>query len=328
MSLLIINELDVEQLLPVSECIDVMHEALAALARNEYHQPLRTITKPADVKGVMATMPSYRGGRAPLFGLKAICVFPGNAAIGKDAHQGGVMLFDGKTGEPQAICNASAITAIRTAAVSGLATRLLAREDAADLAIIGAGVQARTHLAAMVAVRPLKRIRVAARQLSSAEKFVRDMQAQAPCRIEAVESGEAAIRNADIIVTATTAREPVVKRDWLSPGVHINAVGTYSFNARELDTATIAAANLVVDRRESALNEAGDYLIAAKEGAIGPDHLRAELSEVVTGTRPGRRSRDEITVFKSLGLAMEDLAAADYVVRKALQQNRGTRVSF
>lgn len=328
MSLLILNEHEVEQLLPVGECINVMHQAFAALARNEFHQPLRTITKPPNVKGVLATMPTYRAGEKPLFGLKAICVFPGNAAIGKDAHQGGVMLFDGTTGELRAICNASAITAIRTAAVSGLATRLLAREDAGDLAIIGAGVQARTHLVAMASVRKLKRIRVAASQITNAEKFARQMQAQAPCEIEPVESGEAAIRGADIIVTVTTSREPVVKREWVATGTHINAVGTFSFNAREIDTATIAAANLVVDRRESALNESGDYLLAAKEGAIGPDHLRAELSDIVAGNQPGRRSPDEITVFKSLGLALEDLAAAAYVVEKAQSQNAGTVVEY
>jgi ornithine cyclodeaminase len=136
------------------------------------------------------------------------------------------------------------------------------------------------------------------------------------------------VRGADIIVTATTTREPVVRRDWTSPGTHLNAIGTYSFNAREIDTATMKAASLFVDRRESALNEAGDYLMAAQEGAIGPEHIRAELSEVVTGAHPGRTSRDEITIFKSLGIAMEDLAAAAYCFRKAKQENRGTWVDF
>jgi len=328
MSLLILNHAEVEQLLPMDECINVMEEAFNALARDEFHQPLRTITKPPDVKGVLALMPTFRAGEAPLFGLKAICVFPGNAEIGKDAHQGGVILFDGANGEPLAIVNASAITAIRTAAVSGLATRLLAREDAGDLAIIGAGVQARTHLAAISCVRKLNRIRVAARRFDNAQRFAEEMQNQSPCPIEPVESNEAAARGADIIVTATTTREPVVNREWISPGTHLNAIGTYSFNAREVDTATMKAATLFVDRRESALNEAGDYLIAAKEGAIGPEHIRAELSEVVAGDRPGRTSPDEITIFKSLGLAMEDLAAAAYCFRKARQENRGTWVEF
>src|SRR5262249_49982965 len=153
------------QLLPMSECISVMEDAFLGLARGEFHQPLRTITRPPNVNGVMALMPAYRAGERPLFGLKAICVFPGNAAIGKDAHQGDVLLFDGITGELLAMANASAITAIRTAAVSGLATRVLAREDAGDLALIGAGVQARTHLVSMSCVRKLRRVRVVARSL-------------------------------------------------------------------------------------------------------------------------------------------------------------------
>jgi len=326
--LLVLNQREVEQLLPMSECIAVMEEALVALARGEVHQPLRTIVKPPNVHGVLAMMPTYRGGAAPLFGLKAICVFPGNAAIGKDAHQGGVLLFDGKTGEPLALVNASAITAIRTAAVTAVATRALAREDACELAIIGAGVQARPHLEAIACVRQLKRARVAARRIQSARQFAVEMQARFPFPIEPVESAEAAIGGADIVVTVTTSREPVVKREWVSPGTHINAIGTFSFNAREIDTATIAAAGLFVDRRESALNEAGDYLIAAKEGAIGPDHIRAELGEVLAGTVEGRASREEITVFKSLGLAIEDLAAASHIYQQAQKQDIGAWVEF
>src|SRR4051812_42293027 len=162
MSVLILNEDDVQRLLPMNDCIDVMERAFVALARGEVEQPLRTIFRPPQVKGVMALMPTFRGGEAPLFGLKAICVFPGNASIGKDAHQGAVVLFDGATGELLAIANASAITAIRTAAVSGLATKVLANQDASTLAIIGAGVQARAHLAAISCVRKLQHVRIAA----------------------------------------------------------------------------------------------------------------------------------------------------------------------
>jgi ornithine cyclodeaminase len=342
MNLLILTQSEVERLLPMSDCISVMAKALAALARGEADQPLRTIFKPDRVKGVMALMPAFRHadtpaplltrgllpGDAPMFGLKAICVFPGNAATGLDAHQGGVMLFDGKTGVPLALVNASAITAIRTAAVSALATRLLAREDAAELAIIGAGVQARSHLSAMDCVRPIKRTRVASGSFDSAQKFAREMQPRFPFAIEAVEKAEAAVRSADLIVTATTSREPVLQREWILPGAHINAIGTFSPNAREIDTATMAAATVFVDRRESALNEAGDYLLAAKEGAIGPDHIRAELGEVLIEAHPGRTSRDEITLFKSLGIGIEDLAAAAFVYRKAQQENAGTWVEF
>jgi ornithine cyclodeaminase len=342
MKLLVLTHADVERLLPMDQCISVMEEALAALARGEADQPLRTIFKPDRVKGVLAMMPAFLGAEtaaplptrgllprhAPMFGLKAICVFPGNAAIGKDAHQGGVFLFDGTTGEPLALVNASAITAIRTAAVSGLATRALSREDACELAIIGAGVQARTHLSAMACVRSIKRARITSGRFASAQEFAKEMQPQFPFPVEPVETAETAVRGADLIVTATTARAPVVQREWISPGTHINAIGTFSPNAREIDTATMAAATLFVDRRESGLNEAGDYLLAAKEGAFGPDHIRAELGEVLIKTRPGRASRDEITVFKSLGIAIEDLAAAAYVYRKAQRETAGTWVEF
>ena len=326
--MLILNYDEVKQLLPMHECIDVMTDALSALARGEAEMPLRTIFRPLDVRGVMAMMPSFRQGDAPLFGLKAICVFPDNAAIGKDAHQGGVLLFSGETGELLAVVNASAITEIRTAAVSAVATRVLAREDASELAIIGAGVQARSHLEAIACVRLIKRARIAARRFEKAQLLVEEMHPKFEFEIAAVQTSEEAVRGADIIVTATTSFEPVVRREWISTGVHLNAVGTYSFKARELDTATVADATLFVDRRESALNEAGDYVIAAAEGAFGPEHIRAELGEVLIGSHPGRTSKDEITVFKSLGLAIEDLASAAHVYAKARAQTAGTWVEF
>jgi ornithine cyclodeaminase len=328
MKVSIINHAEVEELLPMNECIEVMEKAFIALARGDVEQPLRTIFRPGTVKGVMAMMPAYRGGDAPLFGLKAICVFPGNAAIGKDAHQGAVVLFDGTTGELIAIVNASAITAIRTAAVSGLATRVLANQTAATLAIIGAGVQARSHLSAIACVRKLQHVRVVARCYEHARQFADEMKSEVTCRIEAFDNVEAAVRDAEIIVTATTSRDPVVRREWIAAGAHINAIGTFSPKARELDTATMVSSSLFVDRRESAFNEAGDYLLAASEGAIGPDTIRAELGEVLIGKHPGRTSAEEITVFKSLGLAMEDLAAAEYCYRKAEGLNSGTKVSL
>ncbi|HYW73914.1 MAG TPA: ornithine cyclodeaminase family protein [Pyrinomonadaceae bacterium] len=328
MGVMILNEDDVQTLLPMNECIDVMERAFIALARGEVEQPLRTIFRPPEVKGVMALMPTFRGGESPLFGLKAICVIPGNAAIGKDAHQGAVILFDGRTGEVMAIVNASAITAIRTAAVSGLATKVLANKDASTLGIIGAGVQARAHLSAIACVRKLERVKVAASRRENAERFAAEMRSQIDCEIEPADSSEAAVRDTDIIVTATTSREPVVQRAWLKAGAHVNAIGTFSPKARELDTETMAAAAVFVDRRESAFNEAGDYLLAASEGAIGPESILAELGEVIIGKHPGRTSGAEITVFKSLGLAMEDLAAAEHCYRKAMEQQRGTLVAI
>jgi ornithine cyclodeaminase len=327
MKLLILNHAEVEQLLSMRACIAVMEDAFAALARGEVEQPLRTIFRPTNVKGVMAMMPTFRGGERALFGLKAICVFPGNAAMGKDAHQGGVMLFDGVTGELLAMVNASAVTAIRTAAVSALATKLLSNQDAGDLALIGAGVQARKHLEAIACVRKLRRVRVAALRFERAKSFAEEMHSAIPITIEPVATPQEAIREADIIVTATTTREPVVRREWISSGAHINAIGTFSPKAREIDSATMAAANVFTDRRESAFNEAGDYLLAAQEGMIGPDDV-IELGQVLTGTNPGRRSTEEITLFKSLGLAIEDLAATFHLYQKAQEQNAGSWIEF
>jgi ornithine cyclodeaminase/alanine dehydrogenase-like protein (mu-crystallin family) len=327
MKILILSQTEVEELLTMAECITVMEAALISLARGEMHQPLRQVIHPPGADGVLAMMPAFRAPE-PVFGLKAICVFPKNAELGKDAHQGGVLLFRGDTGEPLALMNASAITAIRTAAVSAVATRVLSREDAGELAIIGAGVQARSHLEAIACVRKLRRARVASRNPEHADAFATEMQPRFEFPIEPVTSAEAAISGADIIVTVTTSREPVVHREWLAPGTHINAIGTYSPRAREIDTATMVDATLFVDRRESAINEAGEYLIAAAVGAVTPDDIHAELGEVLIGSASGRSSRDEITLFKSLGLAIEDLSAADYVFGKAQRQNAGTWVEF
>src|SRR6266850_5649946 len=326
MKVLVLNHREVEQFLPMFECISAMEEAIAALARGETHQPLRTIFRPPEIKGVLAMMPTFRASPSPLFGLKAICVFPGNAAIGKDAHQGGVMLFDGTNGELLALMNASAITALRTAAVSAVATRLLAREDAGELTIVGSGVQARAHVEAMACVRSIRSARIVSKNPSHAHQLADDLRARFPFVIEPVDNVEEALKGADLVVTATTAREPVVKRQWLSPGVHINAIGTYSPDSREIDGDTMAAARVFVDRRESAFREAGDYLLAVKEELIGPDRIMAEIGEVLIGAREGRSTPDEITLFKSLGLAIEDLACAEHLFRKAQEKREGTWV--
>jgi ornithine cyclodeaminase len=300
----------------MDECIEVMAGALAALARGEVHNPLRFVVRPTGESSLLGLMPAHRGGDAPLWALKAIAIFPSNAERGLDLHQGFVTLFDGETGETRAIMNAGGITAVRTAAVSGVATRLLAREPGGTLAILGAGIQARSHLEAMRAVHDFERVVVWSRT---------------PGRIDGVEevaSAEEALRDADVVVTATSAAEPILTRSWLKPGVHINAVGSSIPTTRELDTATMRDAALFVDRRESTINEAGDFLFPQREGAIGPEDIRAEIGELLIGTGEGRRSAEELTVFKSLGLAVEDLAAAEHVVRRAEQENVGQVVSL
>ena len=328
MRVLVLSEAEVHRLLPMAECIDEMADVLLALSRGEALQPLRAIVRPEGAAGLMAVMPAYRGGSPGSFGVKVVGVFQGNLALGKDAHQGVVALFSGETGEPQALVNASAVTAIRTAAVSAVATRALARDDAGDLAILGSGVQARSHLLAMAAVRPVRRARIAGRRPEQVRAFVDEMAPRVPFPLEAAASLEEAVRDADIVVTATSSATPVLRREWVSPGAHLNVVGASLPDRREVDGATMAAASLFVDRRESTLQEAGDYRLALSEGAIWDGHIRAELGEVLAGSHPGRASREEITLFKSLGLAVEDLAAAVFLHRRATETGAGQWVEI
>jgi ornithine cyclodeaminase/alanine dehydrogenase-like protein (mu-crystallin family) len=315
MSARVVGGQDVHRLLPITDCIEAMAQVLAELARDRLHNPLRSVMRPPDAPTLLGLMPAHRGGDDPLYALKAVVIAPDNPARGLDAHQGFVALFDGVTGLVRGLVDASAITAIRTAAVSAVATRTLAREDARTLAILGAGAQARAHLEALRVARPFDR----------AVGWSRTTRLPG---VEEAATAEEALRDADVVVTATTAREPIVRREWLKAGVHVNAVGSSIPTTRELDTATMAAAALFVDRRESTLSESGDYLLAARDGAIGPEHIRAELGEVLIGAAPGRASDDELTVFKSLGLAVEDLASAELVLRRAELEGAGAVVEL
>lgn len=328
MSVLILGHDEVVSLLPMEECIALMHGALVSLAEGLVHQPLRTIVRPPGAAGLMGLMPSYSSGARAAFGLKAICVFHGNPERGKDSHQGAVLLFSAESGELLSVVDALAVTAIRTAAVSGVATRSLAREDAGDLCVIGAGVQARSHVEAMSRVRTIRHCRVSSRRTESAHRLADELSGRYAFPVEAFETAEDALRGADLIVTATNSAEPVVRREWVAEGAHLNAVGSSTPHARELDSATVAASSLFVDRVESVINESGDYLHALSEGLVGPEHIRAELGEVLTGMKPGRRSEEEITLFKSLGLGVEDLAAAEYLYRKSKETGAGTWVRF
>jgi len=335
MTLLVLSERDLPGLLPYPEVAAVMRQALAAHASGEAYQPLRSITRPPGADGLMALMPCYvpppgagEPDAEPGYGLKAICISPGNPALGKDSHQGVVLISSARTGEPLALANASAVTEIRTAAVSALATSLLARPDATEVAIIGTGVQARAHIQALAACRELTAIRVAGRDAGRARRFAADVAGLVPVPVTASDDVAGAVAGAGIVVTATTSAAPVLRRDWLAPGTHINAVGACLPTAREIDAATMAAAALFADSRESALNEAGDVLLAVADGAIGTGDIRAELGQVITGAAPGREDDQQITLFESLGLAIEDFAAVAHAYRKALAAGAGTPVDF
>jgi len=238
------------------------------------------------------------------------------------------MLFETEHGRLLAIVDASQITAIRTAATSAVATRLLAREEASDLALLGSGVQARTHLEAMLLARPIKRVRVWSRDPDHARHFAERESQRRGIKVEPMGTAQAAVAEADMICTTTAAREPVLLGEWIAPGAHVNAVGSSVAFTRELDTAAVVKARMFVDRRESTINEAGDFLFPKKEGAIGDDHIQGEIGEILLGQIAGRTSPDEITLFKSLGLAVEDLAAAHHIYLKALEKGLGMAVEL
>jgi alanine dehydrogenase len=326
-AMLILTQRDVARLLPMRACINLMRETLAALSEGRATVPQRRYVPVGRGRGTMGMMPAD----LPLdgvAGLKVITVYPANEGSAFDSHRGAVLLFEVEHGGLLAAVDATAITAIRTAAVSGLATEMLARRGADDLAIIGSGTEAATHLAAMLDVRPIRRVRVFSRTRERAIRFAAACTQRHDVPITVCGTVEEAVRDAAIICTTTSAATPVVSRSWIASGAHINAIGSSVATDRELDTLTVADATLIVDLRASAELEAGEFVIAKNEGAIGNDHIAAELGDVVVGRHPGRRSPDELTVFKSVGLGIEDVAAAAYVYRCARELGMGLRVDF
>ncbi len=327
MEVLIVNQAEVTALLPMRECMEVMAEALKAVGRGDAILPLRPVLWLPEKVGALGMMPSYL---APLkaVGLKVVTVFPGNHGTEYDSPQGAVLLFETEHGRLLAMIDASEITAIRTAAVSGVATRLLAREWAGDLAVLGSGVQARTHLEAMLLARSIRRVRVWSRSPEHAQAFAEREGRRHGIQVEAAASARQAVEGADLICTTTAAREPILFGQWIAPGAHVNAAGSSVAFARELDTAAMVKSRLYVDRRESTLNEAGDFLMPKKEGAIGDNHIQGEIGEILLGQVKGRQSDGEITLFKSLGLAVEDLASAHHIYHRAIEKGIGRWIEF
>ncbi|MCA9988282.1 MAG: ornithine cyclodeaminase family protein [Anaerolineales bacterium] len=328
MEVLILSHHDVRQLLPMKECIAVVAEAFKTLAAGDAVQPLRWPLWLPDRSGVLGMMPGYLGGDIGMLGIKTVSVMPGNHGTEYDSHQGTVMLFEKEHGVLKAIVDATEITGIRTAAATGVATDLLARPDAGDLAILGSGVQARTHLTAMLAVRDIRRIRVWSPNQERLAAFVAWAEREHGVTVETPSDVKTAVAGADLICTTTGAPTPILAGEWLSPGVHINAVGSSVKHTRELDTDAVVRSSLFVDRRESTVNEAGDFLFPKQEGAIDDDHILAEIGDLLTGAHPGRTSPDEITLFKSLGLAIEDIAAAFHVYERGKAEGVGTWVEI
>lgn len=329
--LMVLSDHEVRSVLGYPECAQAMREALMARASGDFYQPLRSVYRTPDDGDLMVLMPAYQSKVGAGFGLKAINIVAGNPARGLDSHQGIVLLSASETGEPIAVLNASAVTEIRTAAVSAVATNALANADADVLVIFGTGVQARSHLRAISSTRELAEVRVVARTAGKAERFAAEVSSAselAEAKVTGYGSPEQALAGAGIVVTATNSAVPVLRREWVSPGTHLNAVGACLPHQRELDAATVADAAFFCDSRESVIAEAGDFVLAVADGAIGHDHLKAELGDVLTGKASGRTGEREITIFESLGLAAEDLAAAAAAYSLAVERGIGTMVDF
>ena len=327
--LVVLDRHEVARLLPMDECVDVMASALATVARGNAILPLRPMIRLPDSPNIFALMPAYLGDPKSV-GVKVLTVFPVNHGTAIDAHQGAVLLFEADHGRLLAILDATTVTAIRTAAVSAVATRLLAREDADEVAILGAGTQGRMHLEAMTVVRPVRHVHVWSRSTEHARALAHLAREKFDLSAEVCSTPAHAVERASIVCTTTAAPTPVLEGAWLRPGTHVNAVGACIPTTRELDTDAVRRARLYVDRRESALAEPGDILMPLREGAIGAEHIVAEIGELLIegGERLRRRNGDEVTLFKSLGLAVEDLAAAHHVYRKAQASGAGSWIAL
>ena len=312
----------IPDLLPMDTCIDEVERSFRQVARGEANQPLRTVIRLLGGENSFMVKPASTAD-PPTVGAKLLTLFPGNRSRDLPTHQGILVLFDPGTGALSALMDAEPITAIRTAAASAVATRALARPDAGDLALLGSGVQARTHLEAMACVRTLRRVRVWSPTRENRERFAREESGRAGVPVESVETAQEAVEGADLICTVTGAREPVLEGDWLSEGVHVNAVGASAPETRELDGEAVLRSRLYVDRMESALAEAGDILIPLTDGIIDRSHLEGEIGELLEGTIDGRSSPHEVTLFKSLGLAVQDLAAARVILERMERREDG-----
>lgn len=324
MRVLMLGESVIRQLLPVSDCVAAMERAFVAASRGDFVQPLRIVAWQPDRRGAVAAMPAYLDG---VLGAKLITVFPQNRAEQLESHQGLIALHESKNGRLLAIAHAGAITAIRTAAVSALATKLLANEDAGTLAIIGSGLQAEEHVAAISAVRDLKRVRVWSRTAHHAKHFS-DRHSSAALSVIACDTAQEAVHGADIVCTVTAATQPVLLGEWLAPGAHINAVGSSVPPFRELDTVAVTRSRVYVDMRDCVLRESDDLLVPIREGALAESDIIGDLGQMVCGECELRTSREQITLFKSVGMAIEDLAAVRFVYERAMQSGLGESITF
>lgn len=329
MKLRILSAEDVKRALPMVEAIAGMKAAYARLSAGEVVAPLRAHMEVAPHQGTTLVMPAYVPSDDAL-AVKIVSVFPQNAQRGEPVIYGMVLVLEAVSGRPCAILEGGTLTAIRTGAGSGAATDLLARPDAAVVAILGSGAQARTQLAAVCAVRAIQEVRVYSPNQANAAAFATEMAGAGPvpAMVHVVADAATAVADADIICTATTARTPVFNGKALKPGVHINAIGSFQPSTQEIDYETVRRSLVVVDSREGVLSEAGDLIVPMQQGVITAEHIHAELGEIVAGKRHGRTGEQQITLFKSVGTAVQDAVAGCIALANAEKMELGTIVGL
>jgi len=323
----LLTEQQVASLLTMPDLIAAMESALAKFSAREVLQPVRSVLTVGPTKAYFGLMPAYLPSPASL-GAKLVTVFGENHKRGLPSHLATILLLDPETGALQAIMDGRYITEARTAAVSAVSTRFLANPDASTLAIIGSGVQARSHLEAYQLVRQLKQVRIWSPKPRSREQFVDDMSDHVPVPIVAAETAEAAVRGADLIVLVTSSPTPVIEDAWVSKGAHVVCVGACRPNQQEMPPALVARSRLYVDSKAAALLESGDVVMNIAAKLFDESHIRGEIGELVLGRVAGRASADDVTVFKSLGMAVEDVVAADLVFRRASESGAGTELTL
>ena len=323
--MLVISEREVKRLVDAEELIQALEQAHIQYSTGKAVMPVRLVVPLPQIEGRITSMPGYLD-RDKALGMKVVTYFQKNPERDLPAILATIMLFSSETGKIIAIMDGSHITAIRTACASAMATKVLANPETPVLGILGAGVQARAHIQALSCVRKLERIKVYSPSGTSAAHIKRDLEAQIAATIEISSSAEQAVRDSDLVLTVSTAKEPIIKPEWVKPGAHINAVGSHRPDLREIDSATLARARIVVDSHEAVMAECGDILLALKENAITEKNIDAEIGEVLAGSKTGRSSPEEITLYKSVGVAIQDIATANLVYQKALQQKVGTEV--
>lgn len=323
----ILSQEDVKRALPMNEAIEAVKDAFEQLSADKADVPLRTSLDVPRHNGVTLFMPAYLSDDDAM-AMKLVSVFNDNPGKGLPLIHALVIAVDAETGAPEAVMDGTYLTALRTGAASGAATELLARPESHVAAIFGAGTQGRTQLEAVCAVRPMEEARVYDIDRAQAEAFASDLGDRLGLPVEAAETPAAALHKADVVCTATTSSRPVFDDADVQPGTHINAVGAYTPEMQEIPPDTVLRAKVVIDHHEAALAEAGDLLIPMDQGLISAVHIHAELGEIVAGTRPGRATAEEVTLFKSVGVAVQDVAAAGAVLEAAHTVGLGTEVAL